>query len=140
VASLNVIQASRRLILDAGAILAFRRGDVRARAKRDRALGQGFVAAIPTPVLAQVHRGGRDRARTDRVLKAVGAFVPTSVDTARRAGELLGRSGLTDAIDGIVAAEALRAVPSVILTSDPDDMERLIEGQPESRRVLIIGV
>jgi hypothetical protein len=66
--------------------------------------------------------------------------VPTSVDTARRAGELLGRSGLTDAIDGIVAAEALRAVPSVILTSDPDDMERLIEGQPESRRVLIIGV
>lgn len=65
---------------------------------------------IPTPVLTQVHRGGRDRAWVDRVVKAVDALLPTSVQAARRAGELLARSGMSDAVDAIVAAEALLSV------------------------------
>jgi hypothetical protein len=95
---------------------------------------------IPTPVLAQVHRGGRDRAHVDRVVKAVGALLPTSEAVARRAGELQARAGTSDAIDGIVAAEALMAAPALILASDEDDLRRLVEGEPEASRVLAIGV
>jgi hypothetical protein len=105
-----------------------------------RAVAEGYVAVIPTPVLAQVHRGGRDRAHVDRVVKAVGALLPTSEAVARRAGELQARAGTSDAIDAIVAAEALMSAPALILTSDADDLGRLVEGEPEASRVLVIGV
>jgi hypothetical protein len=86
-----------------------------------------------------VHRGGRGRAGIDRVVKAVGILLPTSADVARLAGESLGRTGTTDVVDAIVAAEALAALPAVILTSDARDLTRLIEG-PQARRVVVIGV
>jgi hypothetical protein len=95
---------------------------------------------IPTPVLAQVHRGGRDRAGVDRVVNAVDALLPTSAEVARRAGELLASSRMTDAVDAIVAAEALAARPSLILTSDPDDLGRLIDGHPGSADLRIIAI
>lgn len=96
---------------------------------------------MPTPVLAQVHRGGRERATIDRVVNSVGLLLPTSAEVARRAGELLGRAGMTDAVDAIVAAEALSAAPAVILTSDPAELRRLIDTATEpASRVLVISV
>ena len=59
------------MILDAGGILALTRGSADARATLERAVREGYVAVIPTPVLAQVHRGGRDRAHVDRVVNMV---------------------------------------------------------------------
>lgn len=98
------------------------------------------MAVIPTPVLAQVHRGGHDRARIDRVVNAVDALVPTSEAIARRAGELQAKAGMADAVDAIVVAEALASVPAVILTSDPLDLGRLLEGEPEADRVRVLAV
>ncbi len=95
---------------------------------------------IPTPVLTQVHRGGRDRAGVDRVVMAVDALLPTSIEVARRAGELLARSGTSDAVDAIVAAEALLSVPSLVLTSDARDIMLSIEGQPEAAAVRVIAI
>ena len=69
-------------------------------------------------VVAQVHRGGRDRARIDRVFNAVDALVPTGIEIARIAGELMAVAGTSDAVDAIVVAEALVSIPAVILTSD----------------------
>lgn len=139
-ASIEALPRSRRLILDAGGILALARLDGVARAALDRAVREGYVVVIPTPVLAQVHRGGRDRAHVDRVVNKVDALLPTSELVARRAGELQAKAGTSDAVDAIVAAEALASVPALILTSDPGDLERLLEGEPEAARVVVIGV
>ena len=137
-ASVKPLPRLRRMILDAGGILALTRGSADARAALDRAVREGYVVLIPTPVLAQVHRGGHDRAHVDRVVNRVDALLPTSALVARRAGELQAKAGTSDAIDAIVAAEALESVPSLILTSDPGDLERLLEGEPEAARVVVI--
>ena len=42
-----------------------------------------------------------------RVVNGVDALVPTTEVAARRAGELQARAGTSDAVDAIVAAEAL---------------------------------
>jgi hypothetical protein len=140
VASVEALPRSRRMILDAGGILALARGDGLARAALARAVRAGYVIVIPTPVLAQVHRGGRDRAQVDRVVNRVDAMVPTFERVARRAGELLGKTGTTDAVDAIVAAEGLLSVPALILTTDQGDMELLLAGEKEVARVGMIGV
>jgi hypothetical protein len=70
----------------------------------------------------------------------VDAFLPTSERVARRAGELLAKTGTSDVVDAIVAAEALASVPALILTSDPGDMVRLLDGEPEIGRVVVVGV
>lgn len=140
-APVEPIPRSGRIVLDAGAVLALARGDVQARARLREALSnRPYVVVLPTPVLAQVHRGGRDHAQVDRVIAAVDALVAPGEEVARRAGELMARTGTTDAVDAMVAAEALAAAPSIVLTSDPADIRRLIEGEPESDRVLVVGV
>ncbi len=127
-------------MLDAGGILALSRGDGDARAALERARAEGYVVVIPTPVLAEVHRGGRDRAHVDRVVNKVDALLPTSAETARRAGELLGASGSDDPVDAIVVAEALAAVPSVIITSDPGDIRRLLQTRADGVGVAVVSV
>ena len=139
-ASVGALPRSRRLILDSGGILALARGDAVARAALERARREGYVVLIPTPVLTQVHRGGRVRAGVDRVVKAVDALLPTSAQVARRAGELLAQSGTSDAVDAIVAAEALLSAPSLVLTSDAGDMMLLIEGRSEAAAVRVIAI
>lgn len=137
-ASIEALPKSRRLILDAGGILALARGDGDARAALERARREGYVVVIPTPVLAQVHRGGPDRARVDRVVNAVDALLPTSEAVARWAGELQAAAGTSDPVDAIVVAEALASVPALILTSDPGDLRRLLDTQPDPVRVALI--
>ncbi len=139
-ASVDGLPTSRRVILAAGGILSLSRGDGDARAALERARTEGYVVVIPTPVLVAVHRGGRDRAHVDRVVNNVDALLPTSEATARRAGELLGASGTDDPVDAIVVAEALAAVPSVIITSDPGDIRRLLQTQSDGVRVAVVSV
>jgi len=129
-----------RLILDAGALIALVRGDARTRAIITQALDDELLVVVPTPVLAQVHRGGRDRAKTDRALLWVDQFVPTAERIARDAGELLGKAGRSDAVDAIVAAEALNGTSAAILTSDPVDIEDLVDAGDGFGRVPVLGV
>jgi predicted nucleic acid-binding protein len=128
------------VVLDAGAIIALGRGDADTRAAVEQAARHNYTVVVPTPVVTQVHRGGYSRASIDRVFKSIGMFLPTTVRTARRAGELLGRARMSDAVDAIVAAEALGGTPSLVLTSDPDDLDRLIEDEPEAGRVLVVRI
>ena len=129
-----------RLILDAGALIALSKGDTRARAVLELALDERLLVQLPTPVLAQVHRGHRDHARSDRILQSVDEFVPTTEAVARDAGVLLGRTGLADAIDAIVAAEALDGAPAAILTSDADDITQLVDAGGGRARVSVQGL
>lgn len=139
-AKLGLLSRASRLVFDAGAVFALAHGDVRARAFVERAIEERQVVILPTPVLAQVHRGGRQHARIDRVLGSVDAFAPTSAETARAAGELLARSGMSDAVDAIVVAEAMRSASATIVTSDPTDVDTLIDAGGLSERILVFGV
>jgi len=119
---------ARRLILDSGAVIAWARGDARARAILARALEVGLDVRIPVAVLAETLRGGPRDAPVHRVRNAVDVF-PTDERTARLAGTLLGRTGGTNTVDALVAAEAVITAADV-LTSDADDLRALLPAHP----------
>jgi hypothetical protein len=109
-----------RLILDAGAFLAVERADRSTAALLKRELLARRVPVTHGGVVGQVWRGGTGRqANLSRLLAAV-EVVPLDDHLGRRAGALLGRTRMADAID---AAVVLLAVDGdTILTSDPDDL------------------
>jgi len=118
---------AQRLILDSGAVIAWSRGDVRARALLTRALELALDIRIPVAVLAETLRGGPRDAPIHRVRNAVDVF-PTEEATARLAGALLGQTGGTNTVDALVAAEAVTAAADV-LTGDADDLRALLGDQ-----------
>ena len=119
-----------RVVLDTGAVIALSRGDVRVRQVLREALAQGSSIIVPPVVVTQTIRGGTGDARILQILRfAFVSFVGQRL--ARSAGQLLGACGLTDAADALIMAEALRATPSVVLTSDPEDMRALAGGRPD---------
>lgn len=121
--------ARRSLILDAGALVALARNDHRVRSYLIVATERGIDVVVPPIVVTQVIRGAASDALVNRLLKSRGVSVPAvGEDLARAAGRLLAVSGLRDAADAQVVAEAARSAPSTILTSDPDDLRRLADG------------
>jgi hypothetical protein len=72
--------------------------------------------------------------------------VPVAPAIARRAGELLGATGLSGhrcAIDAVVAVTALGMErPVMLLTSDTDDLSRLLEepDRPKAQRVAVVHI
>ncbi|WP_207769185.1 hypothetical protein [Nocardioides currus] len=109
------------LCLDAGALIGVERADARVVHLLHRAHAMGATVEIPTGVVAQVWRGGR-QARLARFLRADHVtLVELDADTARAVGVMCGRSGVSDVVDGHVALHARRRRLSV-LTSDPDDI------------------
>lgn len=123
------------LILDAGAVIGWARGDQRARAMLFRALELGVDVRIPTSVLAETLRGGPRDAPIHRVRAAIDVF-PQTEKVARLAGVLLGRTRGKNTVDALVAAEAIVGGADV-LTSDPEDLTALLSGHPE---LSVLGV
>ena len=93
--------------------------------------------------LAEVLRGGGADARIHRVLQRV-TVASIDKETGRRAGELLGATGLSGqgcTVDAMLAVVALaQPRPVLLLTSDPDDMARLTEepGRSKTERIAVI--
>jgi predicted nucleic acid-binding protein len=117
-----------RLVLDAGAIIAICKGDQRLRAQLRSAARDRAEVIVPPIVVTQTVRGSPSDAPINQLLKAV--RVPAvDLTLARLAGNLLGVAGTDDAADAQIAAEAVRQAPCVVLTSDPDDMSMLLDGQ-----------
>lgn len=52
----------------------------------------------------------------------------------RETVEIMRGSGHRDAVDALVAVEALRRVPSIVVTSDPDDLRRLLDADAAGHR------
>lgn len=119
-----------RLILDAGAVIGWSRGDPKVRTHVREALARRAMVLVPVVVLAETLRGGPRDAAVNRVLKTTGT-VATEPSTGRLAGRLLGGTGGRNTVDALVAAEAAVAPGSVVLTSDPDDLTALLIGTPE---------
>jgi hypothetical protein len=113
------------LILDAGALVALERNDRVMWRRLKAAVRSGSPPATHGGVIAQVWRGGAGRQA--RLAASLGAVDVRPLDDhlGRAAGLLLGRAGLSDAVDAAVAA--LAASGDVVLTSDPDDLAALVE-------------
>lgn len=117
-------QAARGLTLDTGALLSAGRGGARARALHRWIAEADGLATIPTAVLAEAWRGGRQDELV-RLLE-VCEIEPLDRELAERAGELLARTGHDDPVDAIVAASAARR-GDIVVTSDADDLQLLAD-------------
>jgi hypothetical protein len=126
-----------RCVLDSGGLSGLIGPSQRARAYLRWVVEQGGTIVVPTPVLIETITGdpGRD-AETNRVLhvleRAACVLLGPDEATARRAGHLRYRMRGDDGIDALVAAAAVGdGRPAVVLTSDPDDLARLLIGEPQ---------
>lgn len=124
------------IILDAGAFVALERGDRATWRRLKAALLSGSPPMTHGGVIAQVWRGGTGhQTRLARSLQAV-ETVPLDEELGRRAGVLLARSGLGDAVDAALAAMAAHG--DRIITSDPHDLAALVA--VTNRRVDVVPI
>jgi predicted nucleic acid-binding protein len=111
----------------------------------DSARDRGARVTVSAITLTEALRGGPRDAAVHRVLSRI-TVVPVMAAIARRAGELLGATGLPGhqcAIDAAVAATALEmGRPVLLLTSDPDDLTKLTgePGRPKAQRIAVVHV
>ncbi len=124
-----------RVVYDAAVLVGADRNDRRTWAEHKARLEFGVIPAVPAPVVAQVSRSPR-QAQLRRFLTGC-AVVPLDESQAHEAGRLLGKSGTADIIDAVVVTIALR-LHATILTSDPDDIKRLVVSS--GRRVPVVAV
>jgi predicted nucleic acid-binding protein len=122
-------------VYDAGVLVAADRNDRRAWADHKARLQFGIVAAVPSAVLAQVSRSPQ-QAQLRRFLTGC-AVVPLGERDAHEAGRLLGKTRTTDVVDAVVVRAALRE-NAMILTSDPDDLRRLVRAS--GRDVTVVAI
>jgi hypothetical protein len=110
---------------DAGAVIAFERGDRRVVALVAVALQRREKVVVPAGVVGQVWRDGRRQARLARLLASPVVDVePLDDRVARLAGQLCGVAATADVIDASVVACA-RAHRHAVVTSDVRDLRRL---------------
>ena len=111
------------MILDAGILIGFDRGDdlaAKAVAALDRYGGSLRTSA---PVVAQVWRAGRTQARLARLLQIV--EVHPFVD-GRRVGSMLAAAGTSDVVDAHLVLLAAQ-LGDAVLAGDPDDLQPLAD-------------
>lgn len=115
----------RTVVLDAGALIAFEKGDPRMRALCREALRTGARLVVPSGVVGQVWRDGARQV----VLRALLDGPTTSTPPldrilAEAAGLLCAKAGSSDVVDASVALVARRERATVV-TSDVHDIRRL---------------
>lgn len=122
------------LILDSEALNALvnpsDRGSLglRARAIARVAHERGALVRVPSPVLAEICRGGRFDAALNQFLNRDAVrVVDLTRPMAQRAGSLLTAANMSSvhALDAFVVATALEFETAVIATGDPKDLRRL---------------
>ena len=128
-----------RCVLDSGGLTALVGGSQRAREWLRWLVEHDGMICVPTPVLVESTSGdgGRD-AEVNRVLgileRAATVLQAPDEATARRAGLLRFLAKSDDGIDALVAAAAVGdGSRAVVLTSDPNDLERLLQNERRVR-------
>ena len=128
------------LILDSEALNALanptERGALalRARAIARIAHERGALVRVPSPVLAEVCRGGRLDAAVNHFLNREAVrVVELTRQIAQRAGSLLtiARMSSANAVDAFVVSTALEFELALIATGDPKDLKRLSLRHPQ---------
>ncbi len=123
------------VVYDAAVLVAADRNERRAWAEHKARLELGVLPLVPTPVIAQVSRSPQ-QAQLRRFLKGC-EVVPLGETQAHEAGRLLALSKTSDVMDAVVVTTAIRR-RATILTSDPDDIERLVRAS--GREVAVVPV
>jgi predicted nucleic acid-binding protein len=123
------------VVYDAAVLVAADRNDRRAWAEHKARLELGVVPSVPAPVVAQVSRSPQ-QAQLRRFLTGC-VVIPLGESEAHEAGRLLGKSRTADVVDAVVVTIALR-LKAMILTSDPDDIKRLVRAS--GREVAVVAV
>jgi hypothetical protein len=112
-------------VFDAGALIAFERGDRAVVMLAKRLLDLRAKLILPAGVVGQAWRDGARQARLARLLGSPIAVVePLDDRRARAAGQLCGVAGTRDVIDASVVLSA-REHEMPVATSDPDDLRHL---------------
>jgi len=111
------------VVYDAAVLVAADRNERRAWAEHKARLELGVIPLVPAPVVAQVSRSPQ-QAQLRRFLTGC-VIVPLGESEAHEAGRLLGIARTADIVDAVVVTTAVRQ-KATILTSDPDDIERLV--------------
>jgi predicted nucleic acid-binding protein len=112
-----------RVVLDAGAFVAYEKGDPLVRARLAAAQRLGLELATTSPVVGQVWRDGRRQVLIARLISATNVDAPDEL-AARRAGELLAKTRTHDIVDALIAGHAKDG--DTVLTSDPDGIAALL--------------
>jgi len=112
------------LILDAGALIAYDRGEHLVEILIRRAQRRDVEVRTTSGAVTQVWRGGPRQARLAMLLAGV-VEVPLDPVRARRIGTLLGIATTADVVDGSVVDIARDG--DEILTGDPHDIAALVE-------------
>jgi PIN domain nuclease of toxin-antitoxin system len=115
----------RVVVLDAGALIAFERGDARMRALCREAAARGAKLVVPTGVVAQVFRNRARQVPLGALLSSsITRVVPLDLTLAEAVGILCGRTRTSDIVDASVVLIAHRERAPVV-TSDVGDLVRL---------------
>lgn len=122
------------LTLDAGALIAAEKNSREFWAFWKLAIQRDARITVPAVVLAQTWRGNSPA--ISRLLPAC-VVEPVDEPAAKRIGAFLSRTRQSDVVDAAVVVGAL-ARGDTILTSDPEDIRRLIG--PARGRVRIVTV
>lgn len=121
------------VVYDAGALVAAERDERRFWAEHLARLELGIAPLVPAPVLAQVSRSPR-QVPLRRLLRGC-EVVPFDERAAHAAGALLAKARSRDVVDAAVVVLAIERRADIV-TSDPEDMARLLGAARTRRRVV----
>lgn len=121
------------VVLDAGALIAFERGDARMRALFREAVRIEARLVIPAGVVGQVFRDSARQVPLRALLNGPTTVVPAlDRELAQAVGTLCGRASSSDVVDASVVLIARRE-RATVLTSDFEDLKRLDPTLPLQR-------
>jgi hypothetical protein len=129
-----------RLVLDTGALIALERDDARAYQHLLTAAQRGFLIVVPTLVVLEALEGAKAPAMVERIVKKIDAELPLLPAVTRQVPGLKRSSGVDSTTDVVVVLEALAVPGSMILTSDPLDIHRVLEAAGTHGRVPVLRI
>ena len=115
------------VVLDSGAFIAVERNDKTLKALLIAARDESTFVVVPATVVAETWCGSARDAKVARLIKSTNECVPLTFTAARETGELLAKSRNSTLVDANVVSIAIARRPSTIVTSDPDDIARLLQ-------------
>ena len=122
------------VVYDAAVLVAADRNERRTWAEHRVRLELGVIPLVPAPVVAQASRSPQ-QAQLRRFLTGC-EVVPLSEAEAHEAGRLLGMTKTTDVVDAVVTIAVRQK--AIILTSDPDDIRRLVRASGREAAVVAV--
>lgn len=129
-------RVQRSVILDADGLSKLARRDRVARAMIEQEV-RDADSILVVPIIVTTQALLDVSADALRAILRAAQVAPVDFERAQEAAGLMSSTGLSDAIDSLVAVEALRRVPSIVITSDRADLRRLLDAHALGRRVAV---